>query len=139
MKHSIIISLSILLTAVFTVGCGTGNDDDCFVSDSCDQIPWDSAYVDIKLSDNGNQGTILVFYEGYVEDNNIISIDTVWGTTDWWYWVPVGRRYAVEAYYQSGQDLTVALDGGKLKKDTYEDCGATCYREPKLELDVLKL
>ena len=112
-------------------------NEECFVTSSCDTIPWDSAYIDIKLTQDG-EPTVLVLYKGYIEDNDIISIDTVWSETTWWYWMRVGDRYALEAYYKVGPQTIIALDGGKLSKDSYDECGTTCYNEPSLDLDVRK-
>lgn len=134
MRYFWIIGLMLLLWA-----CSKYNTDDCVPSDDCYTDPIDSGYVYIELTYPGTgPGIPVILYEGYVEDQQILWADTVY-ENKLTFWLPVGKRYAAEAYYNYGGQLTVALDGRKLKENSYMDCGETCYQESSINLDVKKL
>lgn len=114
------------------------NDPNCQISSDCDPVPYDSGNVVIDVTiPNPETGTFLVVYEGYVEDRDTLWSGTVFSERETFY-LPVGKRYAAQAYYLKNNAWLVALDGKKLKKDTYDECGETCYRFPSVTLDCKK-
>lgn len=121
------------------VACSKYNYDDCEPSSNCYPYPIDSGYVYVNLTYNGNgPGVPVILYEGYVEDQNILWADTVY-QDELIFWLPIKTRYAVEAFYSYGGQTTIALDGKKLKEESYDDCGETCYEESSIILDVKKI
>lgn len=131
--------LSILITSVGIFGCTKYSSDDCIPSDDCYPYEIDSGYVTINVSyAQGGVGIPVALYEGYVEDNNVVWYDTVYQESVS-FWLPTKKRYAAEAYYTVGGPITVALDGKKLKEDSYDDCGQTCYEVNEIFLDLKKL
>lgn len=114
------------------------NDPNCQISIDCDPVPYDSGDVVIEVSiPNPEAGTFLVVYNGYVENKDTVWSGTVFSEREIFY-LPVGKRYAAEAYYPKNNAWLVALDGKKLKKDTYDECGETCHRYPSVTLDCKK-
>lgn len=112
---------------------------DCQPSSSCNPNPLDSGYIYIDISYPGSgPGIPVILYEGYVEDQQILWADTVY-TDELVFWLPTKTRYAAEAYYSYGGQTIVALDGKKLKEESYDDCGTRCYEESSITLDIKKL
>ncbi|MCB9197295.1 MAG: hypothetical protein H6600_02470 [Flavobacteriales bacterium] len=132
-------TIYIFFLLLLIIGCSKYASSDCSPSSSCNPVEIDSGYVYINLSYTGSgAGIPVILYEGYVEDQNIIWADTVY-ESELTFWLENGKRYAAEAYYNYGGQLTVALDGRKLKQKSYQDCGQTCYQESSITLDVKKL
>jgi hypothetical protein len=137
-KHLIFVIL-LGLSIVTIVSCSKYGGQDCVPSDDCYPYEIDSGYVTINVTyNNGGAGVPVALYEGYVEDNNLIWYDTVYEES-FSFWLPTRKRYAAEAYYKVGGPVTVALDGKKLKEDSYVDCGETCYEVNEIFLDLKKL
>lgn len=127
------------IVALSILSCSKYASDDCIPSDDCYPYEIDSGYVTINLTYNaGGAGVPIALFEGYVEDNKLIWYDTVYEESIT-FWLPTKKRYAAEAYYKVGGPVTVALDGKKLKEDSYEDCGETCYEINEIFLDLKKL
>lgn len=122
---------------LFCIFSCTKNSTNCDSSISCDPVPYDSGWVDVKLNYKGI-GIPLILYKGYVEDNEIISMDTAYSDI-YYYYLPLGNRYAVQAYYYEANQTIIALDGDKLKQDSYYNCGDQCYNEAEITLDVKKI
>jgi hypothetical protein len=136
---TIFIFIFISLTVASFFSCNKYASEDCVPSDDCYPYELDSGYVTIKITYNGSgPGVPVVLYDGYVEDNVIIWSDTVY-QNEISFWLPTKKRYAAEAYYQVGGLWTVALDGKKLKEESYEDCGTTCYEVAEIILDLKEL
>lgn len=113
----------------------TKNDDGCTASEECNTSIIDSGDVKVRISyKSGQPGIPVILYKGYVEDKEIVWQDTVFQSEIFIY-MPVGERYAAEAYYQTSGKTVVALDGKKLKNDTYRECGTKCYDFPTISLD----
>ena len=55
------------------------------------------------------------------------------------FYLPIGNRYACEAYYSVGLQTIIALDGGRLRQRSEVNCDETCYKESNLNLDLRKL
>lgn len=129
-----------LTIVAFLSSCGKfSNNYDCEPSADCYPYPLDSGYIHVNLTYPGSgPGIPVILYKGYVEDQDIVWADTVY-TDELTFWLPTDTRYAVEAYYKYGGQLIVALDGKKLKEESYDDCGETCYEESSIYLDVKKL
>ncbi len=114
-------------------------DDDCTVSSDCYTSKIDSGDVKIRITyEQGQNGVPVILYDGYAEDNDIIWQDTVYQSEVILY-MPVGKRYAAEAYYHGTNQTIVALDGKKLKDNKHKECGTTCYDFPTTSLDCRKL
>lgn len=130
---SFIISLFLI---AFSTQCRKRFATDCEPSTFCNQIPIDSGEVHIDISYiEGGAGIPVILYRGNIEDNEILWADTVF-TNRITFYLPNKTRYAAEAYYQVGSQLYITLDGKKLKQKTTNDCGATCYSESSITLDL---
>lgn len=115
------------------------SNEDCEPSIDCYPFPLDSGYVYVDVTYPGSgPGVPVILYEGYVEDGQMLWADTVY-TDQLIFWLPTRTRYAAEAYYNYGGQTVIALDGKKLKEESYDDCGETCYEESSIYLDVIKL
>lgn len=114
-------------------------DPNCQISSSCNTEKIDSGDVTINISyEAGQPGVPVVLYDGYVEDNVILWSDTLYQSNITFY-LPVGKRYAAEAYYVTSNQTIVALDGTKFKDNSNEECNTTCYQFPTVSLDCEKL
>ena len=124
--------VSFLLASCFS------NNDDCDPTYYCYPIPYDFGWVNVDITNDNNDSILVILYSGYVEDDYVI--DSLHVTTNQFsVQLPAAERYAVEVYYQNGPTTIIALDGGRLRQRTRENCGETCYEEPNLNLDIRKL
>lgn len=126
MKYSILIITFILLLIgfsceedpfVFDVNC-----DECYINepDSADLI------VDITINEE-NPFVPLVFYRGDVEEENIEWIDTAYSETLYLY-SPVNEYYSIKAFYKSGNQTIIAVDGDRMKTSMVSDvCNYDCW------------
>ena len=129
--------LTYLFIFCFFTSCFSNNDE-CDPTYYCYPIPYDFGLINIDLTNNNNDSILILLYLGYVEDDYII--DSVYATSnEYTFEKPVDERYAVEVYYIEGQNTIIALDGGRLRQKTRENCGETCYEEPNLNLNIRKL
>lgn len=138
MKPNRVPVLLIILTIIisFSTQCRKRYATDCEPSSFCNQLPIDSGKIHIDISyTDGGAGVPVVLYKGNIEDQNILWADTVY-TNRITFYLPNKTRYAAEAYYQVGAQLFIALDGKKLKQKTTNDCGATCYSETSITLNL---
>jgi hypothetical protein len=125
-----------VLVVIFSTQCRKRYATDCEPSTFCNQEPIDSGEVHIDISYiEGGAGIPVILYKGNIEDNEILWADTVF-TNRVTFYLPNKTRYAAEAYYQVGSQLYITLDGKKLKQKTTNDCGATCYSESSITLDL---
>lgn len=126
MKNSIItfsiLSLIIIFSCeqdpfIFDVNC-----DECYINepDSADLI------VDLTINEE-NPFVPLVFYRGEVDENNIEWIDTAYSERLYLY-SPVNEYYSIKAFYKSGDQVLIAVDGDKLKTSRVSDvCDYDCW------------
>ncbi len=129
----------LISTGIFFFTSCNKTDPNCQISTSCNTEKIDSGDVTINISyQAGQPGVPVILYDGYVEDNVILWIDTLYQSNITFY-LPVGKRYAAEAYYVTSKQTIVALDGNKLKDNTNEECNTTCYQFPTVILDCEKL
>ncbi len=112
--------------------------DDCDPTMYCHPVPYDSGWVDIRLTNNGNDTLQLILYRGYVEEMDTIGA-YIWTTDNAEFYLPINERYAAEAHYVSGTFSIISLDGGRLRQKTETNCDETCYKESTLNLDLRKL
>jgi hypothetical protein len=125
-----------VMVVIFSTQCRKRYATDCEPSTFCNQEPIDSGEVHIDISYiEGGAGIPVILYRGNIEDNEILWADTVF-TNRITFYLPNKTRYAAEAYYQVGSQLYITLDGKKLKQKTTNDCGATCYSESSITLDL---
>ena len=102
---------------VFDVNC-----DECFFyePDSADLI------VDLTINEE-NPYVPLVFYRGEIEEENIEWIDTAYSETLYLY-SPVGENYSIKAFYKSGTQTIIAVDGDKMTTSRVSDvCDYDCW------------
>lgn len=102
---------------IFDVDC-----DECYFEkpDSADLI------VDITINEE-NPYVPLIFYKGDVEDGNIEWIDTAYSETLYLY-SPVDQFYSIKAFYKSGDQTIISVDGDKLKTTQVSDvCDYDCW------------
>jgi len=138
MKKYFAFLILILLVVSINSSCNK-TDPNCQISTSCYTEKIDSGDVTINISyEAGQPGVPVILYDGYVEDNVILWSDTLYQSNITFY-LPVGKRFAAEAYYVTSNQTIVALDGSKLKDNTNEECNITCYQFPTLTLDCEKL
>jgi len=121
----------------FVLSNCTKYDDDCDPNTYCDTLPYDSGYVNIQVSFKGN-GVPIIIYKGYADENEVIMYDTLWVEENSYY-LPLGNRYAVEAFYYESNSTIIALDGGKIKQSSFWNCEEECYELAEITLDVKKL
>jgi len=126
-----------LIGLAFSFSKCTKYDDDCDPDKYCDTLPYDSGYVNIQVSFKGN-GIPIVLYKGYADENEILLYDTLWVEENSYY-LPLGNRYAVEAYYNDVNATIIALDGAKIKQSSFWNCEEECYELAEITLDVKKL
>ena len=128
-----------LMSVFFIFSCNALSDEDCEPDVDCYPYPIDSGYVNVKISPaDPVNGVEVILYKGYVEDSVILGYYLIYEDEATFY-MPVGARYAAEAFYPNGQGVYIVLDGKKLKNDTYMDCGERCYRFPEVDLNLKKL
>jgi hypothetical protein len=130
-------SIGFILFLSFALSHCTKQDDDCDPNKFCDTIVQDSGDVNIKVTYNGN-GIPIIVYKGYADQNDILFYDTLW-SEEISYYLPLGNRYAVEAYYYESNSTIIALDGNKLKESSFWNCDEECYELAEITLDVKKL
>jgi hypothetical protein len=130
-------SIGFILFLSFALSHCTKQDDDCDPNKFCDTLVQDSGDVNIKVTYNGN-GTPIIVYKGYADQNDILFYDTLW-SEEISYYLPLGNRYAVEAYYYESNSTIIALDGNKLKESSFWNCDEECYELAEITLDVKKL
>ncbi|MFT7158585.1 MAG: hypothetical protein ACI8Q1_003618 [Parvicella sp.] len=129
---------TILLTLTYCDKQGSSNQD-CDPSVDCWQQSIDTGYVHLDLTyKNGGDGVLVILYDGYVEDQDTLHVETFYQDKVT-FELKVGNRYAAEAFYPVGGQTTIVLDGKKFKDDTYNDCGVTCYEFPEMTLNLKKL
>ena len=112
--------------------------DDCDPTMYCHPVPYDSGWVDIRLSDHENDTLHLILYRGYVEEKDTIGA-YIWTSDRAEFYLPINERYAAEAHYFSGPLSIISLDGGRLRQKSETNCDETCYKESTLHLDLRKL
>ena len=131
------IALVLFLGFAFALSHCTKQNDDCDPNAFCDALPYDSGKVKIEVSYNGN-GIPIIVYKGYADQNEILFYDTLWSEENSYY-LPLGNRYAVEAYYYESNSIIIALDGNKIKQSSFWNCDEKCYELAEITLDVKKL
>lgn len=126
MKRNTIFTILFIFAAIFS--CEKNpfifdvNCDECYLNepDSADLI------VDLTINKE-NPFVPLVFYRGEIEDNNIEWIDTAYSETLYLY-SPVEEYYSIKAFYKSGSQTLIAVDGDKLKTRKVSDvCDNECW------------
>lgn len=128
----------IISCAILSLPSCLKDDEECVISDDCYTSKIDSGDIYIRVSQEGQNGVPVILYNGYVEDNDIVWQDTVYQEEVILY-MPVGPRYAAEAYYNKNNQTVVALDGKKFKQDKHKECWTNCYDFPTMSLDCRKL
>jgi len=130
-------SIGFILFLSFALSHCTKQNNDCDPNRPCDTLPQDSGDVNITVSYKGS-GIPIIVYKGYADQNDILFYDTLWSEQKSYY-LPLGNRYAVEAYYYEANSTIIALDGNKLKESSFWNCDEKCYELAEIELDVKKL
>ena len=130
-------SIGFILFLSFALSHCIKQNNDCDPNRPCDTLPQDSGDVNITVSYKGS-GIPIIVYKGYADQNDILFYDTLWSEQKSYY-LPLGNRYAVEAFYYEANSTIIALDGNKLKESSFWNCDEKCYELAEIELDVKKL
>jgi hypothetical protein len=112
--------------------------EDCDPTIYCNTDYPDSGYVDITVTEVGSSGFVpITIYEGDVEDNKVMLIDTLYTTTTYYY-LPVKKRFSAKAVYVKAGITTQVFDGTKIKVTKFWNCNEKCYevRDGKLNLQL---
>jgi hypothetical protein len=112
--------------------------EDCTDEDyrNCDTSRPEYGYVDINLSFNHlNPDVILRIYEGNFEDNRLLLEQSV-RSSRIIEELRTNTYYSFTATYQNGREIIVAVDGGKIKIDSYQMCEYKCYEARRLNVDL---
>jgi hypothetical protein len=121
------LTLITIVLLIFTWSCGekiyTGdvNCDECYTDkpENADLI------IDLTI-DGRNPEVPVIVYEGNVEDNKVITTDTV-DYSPFYVYVRVGKEYAVKAEYKKDNATLFVIDGTKLKVKSADACDTKCY------------
>ena len=127
-KASIIIPVVIILASIFSC-----NDIPFIFNVDCDPdvctlTEPDSADLIVHLTLNEENPYVpLIFYRGKIEDDLIEWIDTA-DTETLYLYSPVNEYYSIKAFYKSGAQTLIAVDGDKLKTSFITDvCEYDCW------------
>lgn len=119
--------------------CNNSNTDcepNATIPSDCVDIEPATGELSIELTiDSENQLVPISVYYGYADDSTLYFRDTI-STKRVSYTVPISQRYSVVAKYSRNSLRIDAVDGGKVKLKTNENCGYTCYTVDDLDLDL---
>lgn len=130
-------NLTLFLFLTFLTAC----DEKIFTGNvNCDECYTDkpgNADLVIDLTINYKYPAVpVVVYNGDVEGNDIVLIDTAI-STPYYVYVPVNRKYSVKVEYRTNDEVIFAVDGTNLKVLTVTDaCDASCYVVENESMDV---
>jgi hypothetical protein len=83
--------------------------------------------LNIKLTINDeNLRVPLTIYEGNIEDNLVVKVDTV-STSKYSILLPPEKYYSAKARYKKGGTIIYAIGGDKVKKTHTTTCDSTCW------------
>lgn len=134
-------SLGFLFLSIMMVflGCNNSNNDcdpTAGIPSNCNDIEPTTGDLSIDLTINTENPFVPIeVYYGYAEDNVLYFTDTLSGSSTS-YSVPVNQRYSVVAKYAMQGRTVYAIDGGKVKLKTKDNCGYTCYSTVDLDLNL---
>jgi hypothetical protein len=125
MRLTLIIIILILLSG----SCGekilTGEVDcnECYA----EKPEGDYLFINLTINDAYYPRVPVIVYEGNVEDNNVLTIDTA-TYSPFEVYVPMDRKYSVRAEYKKDDATLFAIDGTKLELKVVNDvCDGKCY------------
>ena len=99
----------------------------------------DSSDLILEFSEEyiGSEGIQFILYEGDVENNNIIKIDTSY-TGKFYFYTQVNKNYSVRSNYKTKDNKTYSvINGTKLKTKYVEDvCDNNCWVIVNDEIDL---
>lgn len=127
-----------LLIIIFACSEKLDKYEDCTDSDydNCNtEVPVvGSVTVNITINEF-NDSVIVVIKEGKFESGQLVLKDTLYQNSKT-YSLDLNKNYSAAAYYKSGSDTIIAIDGGKLDYYSYKACELTCYEVRNLTLDL---
>ncbi len=86
--------------------------------------------------DYTNEGVPFTLYEGKIEDNNVLMIDTSFSTV-FYIEVEVGKQYAVKARYPANDKYFFVINSTDfMLKRVTDECDAVCWVYHNKEIDV---
>lgn len=131
------ISKILWLLPLFIVVVFSCEEDWIVDCNDCYSFEPDSADLIVELTINAENPEVpLVFYRGKIEDNVIEWVDTSRVEVLYLY-SPVEEYYSVKAFYKTGEETIIAVDGDKLKtREVTESCDYTCWVIRGGRLDV---
>jgi len=126
---------------IWLVG-GAGNckdvTEDCTDEDyaNCNTIGFTEGLVEVDLSINQRYKEVRVqLFEGRVDDG-VLFFDEVVSDNYFSFLKPVGNTYSGRAFYVSGMDSVVVVDGDDIKNLTYVVCELQCNDLKNAFLDL---
>ena len=105
------------------------NSEDCADYDysDCNTIEPLEVALNIKLTINdANPKVPITIYEGKIEDNHVVKIDTV-SASKYSIPLPPDKYYSAKARYKDGNIIVYAIGGDKVKKNHTTVCDSTCW------------
>lgn len=128
MKLLTIILVSILLG--ISSSCLQNNNvdnDDCNPNAICYTQAPPTLFVKLRLSPNLNGTPVKVrVYVGDVDDGILYDSFETFNAEET-YLLPVNEDYSAEAEYTDGEITIIAVDGDRLNRRSFQNCGNTCY------------
>ena len=92
--------------------------------------------VNVRITINDENPEVkLVFFDGNYESQDTVWVDTISSRSSTYYF-DLNNTYSAAAYYKSGDNTIIAVDGGWLDLYTYTMCEYTCYGIIELDLDL---
>ncbi len=135
-KRSLTASL-ILFILIFFGACNNSNNIDCDPGIDCDQIEPTTGLINLNLAQNDENPTVpIAIYYGNADDSSLFFRDTIFSGERTSYSVPIRQRYSVVAKFLLEGRRIYAVDGGKVRLKTKDNCGYTCYESKDLDLDL---
>jgi hypothetical protein len=113
-----------------SVDCSTYNYSDCTTREPIDG----RLYINLSINSE-NPAVPITIYRGKLEDNNIITKNTV-TTNKYDTLLPIDNYYTVTAKYKKGSATIIAVDGGKISKSKTKTCDSICWSVKTASIDV---
>lgn len=122
MKYIILI----FLLAAFFISCGkhSGGCDETAV---CYTDKPDSLFIELQLSPTSTSDTVEVsFYIGDIDDGELYLTFLTTNEKEYFH-MAVGESYAAKAKYNRANQSITAVDGDRLRAQSYRNCDVKCY------------
>jgi len=131
-SHHAIKWVSIFLALILYSSCkqntfSTSEDCTNYNYSDCNTTEPLEAGLNISLTINAENTRVpITIYEGNIENNVIVSTDTV-STNKYNILLPPDKYYSVKARYISGTKIVYAIGGATIKKLRNQVCDSVCW------------